>query len=130
MARIGQPPAYPFGFGLSYTEFRLSDISVIRESGSLRVQGTVHNTGALDGADVVQVYAELPDPDAPGRLIGFERVAVPAGGSEPFDITIPLDRLATRDARRHVWVPPAGTHRIRLARHAADSSGLTLEMPL
>lgn len=130
LSRIGQTPAYPFGFGLSYADFSLEEVNVTRSGAALQATGTVRNRSPRDGADVVQVYAELPDPDAPGRLIGFQRVSVAAGSSASFDITVPLDRLATRDPQRHAWAPPSGVHRIRVARHAADFSGPTVELSL
>src|SRR5207249_3973090 len=79
LARNGTPPAFPFGFGLSYTTFALSDVDVAVAGSVITVRGTVSNTGEHDGADVVQVYAELSDPEAPSRLVGFTRVEVPAG---------------------------------------------------
>ena len=59
--------------------------------------GTVHNTGERDGADVVQVYAQLPDPDAPDRLVGFARVEVHGRRPRGLPDRVPVDRLATRD---------------------------------
>ncbi len=49
-------------------------------------------SGDLDGADVVQVYADLPDSDAPKRLVGFARVEVAAGSAAQCAIAVPLDR--------------------------------------
>ncbi len=119
-AREAIAPAHPFGFGLSYTTFALADVETSVDSGSIVVRGTVHNTGGRDGADVVQVYAELPDPEAPVRLIGFVRVDVPAGEHTAFEIVIPLDRLATRDSASRTWRPPTGRHSIATCRHAGD----------
>ncbi|CAN0236472.1 unnamed protein product, partial [Phaeothamnion confervicola] len=119
-ARNEIAPAYPFGFGLSYTTFRLDDVTAIVDGSNIVVRGTVRNTGDRDGADVVQVYADLPDADAPSRLIGFARVHVAAGAATPFVITVPSDRLATRDSEHRSWSPPAGPHIITTARFAGD----------
>ena len=81
-AATGRAPAFPFGFGLSYTTFALDDVDASTGGdGASSSRGTVRNTGDRDGADVVQVYAELPDPDAPARLVGFARVEVDAGAA-------------------------------------------------
>jgi beta-glucosidase len=92
----------------------------------------VHNRGDRDGADVVQVYATLPDPDAPPRLVGFTRVEVPAGGATPFEVRVSTARLARRDPDARTWRPAAGTgtHRFTVARHAGDPDAITAEVEL
>jgi beta-glucosidase len=120
LERTGTPPAYRFGWGLSYTTFELADTDVTLDGEGVRVQATVANTGDRDGADVVQVYAELPDPDAPPRLVGFQRIEVPAGERRTAVVEVPLDRLATRDPQRHAWRSASGPHRIIVARFAGD----------
>jgi beta-glucosidase len=128
LARTGAAPMFPFGSGLSYTTFELADVGVEVVGDAVVATGSVRNTGDRDGADVVQVYASLPDPAAPPRLVGFARVEVPAGESAQFTIEVPLDRLATRDAGRHAWSSPAGTHRFTVARHAGDLAGSSVDL--
>jgi beta-glucosidase len=130
LARRGTQPAYPFGFGLSYTTFELTGSGVTVEGTGLVLEASVANTGDRDGADVVQVYAELPDPDRPARLVGFQRLDIPAGEEHRTVIHVPLDRLATRDPERHEWQPPSGEHRIVVARFAGDPAarGHTIEL--
>jgi beta-glucosidase len=123
LQRNGTAPAFPFGSGLSYTTFEITGSDVGVEGDALHVRATVANTGDRGGADVVQVYAELPDPEAPPRLVAFQRVEVAAGGSGTVDLSVPLERLATRDAERHAWTPPSGSHRIVVARFAGDPGG-------
>jgi beta-glucosidase len=130
LARTGTGPAFPFGFGLSYTTFALTDVEASLGDGVVPVRARVRNTGARDGADVVQVYAELPDPEAPPRLVGFARVEVPAGDSADVVIEVPLDRVATRDPAAHAWRPAEGRHRFVVGRHAGDPDATGVEVDL
>ena len=80
---------YPFGHGLSYTKWSVSDAKV----GDGQICVAVHNIGLMDGDAVLQVYVGIDHPDAPEhpRLCGFRRVTVKAG--ETVQAVIPLDRL-------------------------------------
>jgi beta-glucosidase len=129
-ARAGTAPQFPFGFGLSYTDFVLGDVTVSVGDAGIEVRATVTNTGDRDGADVVQVSAALPDPDAPPRLAGFARVEVPAGGTADVAITVPRSRLETRDPDAHSWRAPSGAHRITVGRHAGDPDAVTVPIAL
>ncbi|MEZ5271867.1 MAG: glycoside hydrolase family 3 N-terminal domain-containing protein [Ilumatobacteraceae bacterium] len=131
-ARLAIPPAYPFGFGLSYTTFAITDATAAVTPGAaaIVVTGQVANTGSRDGADVVQVYATLPDPAAPQRLVGFARIEAAAGATIAFRIEVPLTRLATRDSGTRSWRPAAGPHVITVARHAADPAAVGTRLTL
>jgi beta-glucosidase len=130
LARKGAVPQLPFGFGLSYTDFEVGDVDVSLGEGGIEVRATVTNTGDRDGADVVQVSAALPDPDAPPRLVGFARVEVPAGKSRSVSITVPVTRLETRDPQAHCWRPAAGAHRITVGRFAGEPAAVTVPVDL
>ncbi|MGO4455306.1 beta-glucosidase [Arthrobacter sp. RAF14] len=124
-----QDVAFPFGFGLSYTTFQMSDLRVqlsgAVEDGTLNaaITVTVTNTGDLDGAEVVQIY--VGDPDAsvarpPRELKGFQKVFLPAGASK--DVSIRLDQRAfsywsQRCAR---WVVEAGEFTIEAGNHSRN----------
>jgi beta-glucosidase len=128
--RIGTAAAFPFGYGLSYTTFELADIvaTVDESSDQLTVSGTVHNTGERDGADVIQVYVDLPATGTPSRLIGFTRAEVAAGSSTEFVVEIPLHRLATRSNETHSWHSGVGLHRVTVARYNGDPNATTIQV--
>jgi beta-glucosidase len=93
----GIKPLFGFGFGLSYTTFDIADVSVNAPDGAnapVTVTASVTNTGAVAGAEVVQVYLGLPiEGQPPKRLVGFQKVFVEPGESKP--VTIIIDPAAT-----------------------------------
>ncbi len=119
-------PAYPFGFGLSYTTFAVLDVETSVDDSVLFVRGIVRNTGERDGADVVQVYAELPDPDAPARLVGFSRCVVAAGERATFEIVVTREKLATRQRASAAWRSPTGRHTIIVSRFVGDPDATSI----
>ncbi len=128
--RIGRTATFPFGFGLSYTTFAQADATAAVSGDEVVVSGTVTNTGSVDGADVVQIYAELPDPEAPKRLVGFARVEVDAATTAPWTVRVPRAKFETRDPAAHAWRPAQGAHRLFIARHAADEQPTELVVDL
>ncbi|HET7314662.1 glycoside hydrolase family 3 C-terminal domain-containing protein [Salinisphaera sp.] len=116
-------PSYPFGYGLSYTQFEYSNVAAQRVDNdgipTIRVTGTVKNTGSRDGADVVQVYAVPPNAGtgniAQQRLVGFQRVAIGAGDTADVRIDFPVDRLARYDADEGHETVATGTYTLRFA---------------
>jgi hypothetical protein len=131
LARSGTTAAYPFGFGLSYTDFRLSDVStVVTSSGSIIVQGAIRNNGDRASSDVVQVYAQLPDPQRPARLVGFKRIRVKAGSEARFEIDVSPESLATWDPQDQAWRSPRGVHHLSVGRYAGDPQSATFAIEL
>ncbi|MBQ7766709.1 MAG: glycoside hydrolase family 3 protein [Lachnospiraceae bacterium] len=92
---------YPFGFGLSYTEFELTDITTDYTTEEVYVSATVTNTGKAAGKEVVQLYVS-PVQGKLGRpmreLVGFAKTGVlEPGASEQVEIMVPYHSLATFD---------------------------------
>ena len=97
----GAFPLFPFGYGLSYTTFRYSDIALDREvyaeDGTIDVSFTLTNTGDCDGTETVQVYVRdlVGSVTRPVKeLKAFERVALKAGESRRLNVRIPVADLA------------------------------------
>lgn len=101
-----QEPLYPFGFGLSYTTFRLSNLRSsagrLAKDGSVRVTVDVTNTGGRAGDEVVQLYAKHPASKVERpmqQLVGFQRVNVKPGETRSVEIAVAASRLAYWDEK-------------------------------
>ena len=115
----GVPVAFPFGYGLSYTGYAYSDLKATADSVSL----TVTNTGARDGAEIVQVYIAKPGAEIfrPAQeLKAFARVPLAAGESRT--VTLPLDDKAFRywNTRTDCWEVEGGRYEVRVGASSAD----------
>ncbi len=98
---------YPFGFGLSYTTFALSDVSADREGVACRVT----NTGARSGKTALEVYVKKPEGSPARELIGFKKTALlRPGESEELRISFSRRDFAVADLSRRAFVMPAGTY--------------------
>ncbi|GHC99156.1 glycoside hydrolase family 3 N-terminal domain-containing protein [Zhihengliuella salsuginis] len=111
VSNLDPRPLYPFGFGLSYTRFEVSDLSVsaeeIANDGVVTVGATVANTGERDGAEVVQLYIDdhVASVVRPRRLLtGFAKVRLAAGESRRVEFSVHADRTSFTglDGRRIV----------------------------
>jgi beta-glucosidase len=120
LARQRTEPAYPFGFGLSYTTFSVRAVEVERDGGSIRISVSVANTGHRSGSELVQVYVRRRGSDRPERLRGFGRIALGPGQSGHVDVTVDVAALAERDTSAHTMVTRSGRYDVRVARHFGD----------
>lgn len=94
LAETGAVPLYPFGYGLSYTEFAYDGVEASVEGDVLRVSLRVRNVGERAGIATPQVYVSGPDADAPPLdLRGFSRVSLAPDESTEVQIDVPLSEL-------------------------------------
>jgi beta-glucosidase len=129
----GHKPHYPFGFGLSYTSFKYSNLKVEEIDGSLNVSVSVTNTGDRDGEEVVQVYVGMTDSkiDRQVKLLkGFEKLEVKAGATADVTIQVPKDDLRYYDIAKQQWVFEPGTYRILAGPHSGEDALLEVEIGL
>jgi beta-glucosidase len=126
-------PQYPFGYGLSYTTFALSNPAVstpqLTLKGETKVSVDVRNTGQRDGDEVVQVYARFvgsPIERPAKKLVGFKRVTVPAGQTVRVEIPVKGGDLAYWDVKAHAWALETAKVDLLVGNSSADSA-LTLK---
>jgi beta-glucosidase len=124
-----QDVAFPFGFGLSYTSFDVSDLTVTTRGSAAEntlaatVTLTVTNTGPLDGAEVVQIYVEdlHSSVTRPVReLKGFTKVHLAAGATQQVSIELDQRAFAFWSVRHHDWVVEAGDFVIAAGPNSRD----------
>ncbi len=128
----GVTPAFPFGFGLSYTQFRLSHLQVHAvPGGDVTVAATITNSGRVAGADVVQCYIGDPPAlgEAPRQLRGYQRVQLAPGQSQRVTMTLRPDDLATWNSSLHRFVVTPGTYTISVG-DGSDAASLPLSASL
>ncbi|MCA9639734.1 MAG: glycoside hydrolase family 3 C-terminal domain-containing protein [Polyangiaceae bacterium] len=98
---------YPFGYGLSYSSFELSDLQVSTNPGAVALTVSLKNTGSVDAAQVIQAYVGYPGSAverAQRELKAFQRVEVPAGQSVQVELQFPKESLRYWDTASAGWV--------------------------
>jgi|GEM_PF-583718 len=135
----GVTPLFPFGFGLSYTTFGYSNLSVVPSvdpmtgHAVLTVTYTITNTGSRRGAEASQVYLILPPVagEPSKRLVGFQKVDLMPGTSQ--SVTVVIDSSAPNHPLSYFqpdpngtwaygnWVTPSGSYTIHVGGSSADT---------
>jgi beta-glucosidase len=123
---IPNTPLYPFGYGLSYTTFQLSNLRLsskqIAPNGSLNVSVDVQNTGSRDGTEVVQLYIRdlVGSMTRPVKeLKGFERVPLRAGEKRSVIFTLKPEHLGFYNAQNRFAVEP-GDFKVWVGQNSAS----------
>jgi len=120
-------PLFPFGHGLSYTEFRYSDLKVrparIPADGELTVTVKVRNTGRREGDEVVQLYVQDLECSVkrPAReLRGFARIGLQPGEQKTVAFPLPAEKLAFYDERTHGFLVEPGAFEVMVGGSSED----------
>nr|WP_205962386.1 glycoside hydrolase family 3 C-terminal domain-containing protein [Paraburkholderia phosphatilytica] len=98
-------PLYEFGYGLSYTNFSFTNLSVHRGPGhTLTASFTVRNDGRVAGAEVAQVYLGVNyNGEPPRRLVGWQKVYLNPGETRPVSVTVPERMQSVWDTSSNKW---------------------------
>jgi len=116
-------PLFPFGFGLSYTTFSITNpqlsATTSGSSPSFQVTFDMQNTGTRTGAEVAQVYLQLPDSTGESkRLVGWQKLSLTAGQQQSGSIQVNASDsshpLSYWDTGSHAWVVASGTYTVYL----------------
>lgn len=131
--------SYPFGYGLSYTDFAYSDPKLSLDNGICTVSVDVANTGRYAGKEVVQLYVAAPDSKASNKpvkeLKAFAKTTeLKPGEKSTVTMTVPVTELASFDQDKSAWVVDPGKYEFLIGassrdiRHAlsADVEGVTI----
>jgi beta-glucosidase len=116
----GKQPLFPFGYGLSYTKFRYSNLHV--DPATKIATFTIENAGTRSGAEIAQVYVGLPKAGGEHfrRLAGWQRVEVPVGQRKVVSIVLEPLAMATFDVKKDAWAWGSGRYTVLVGGSSRD----------
>ncbi len=127
-------PLFPFGYGLTYTSFKYSNLRVatpaVSPNGTVRVTADIQNTGSRPGVEVVQFYVHdrvAPTSRPVRELKGFSRVSLAPGESKTVEFSVSASDLGSYDPQMK-WVVPTGTYDVWIAPNAIEGVQGTFEV--
>lgn len=121
-------PLFPFGHGLSYTQFAYSK-PVVSGGKAMTIRFTVKNVGKIAGTDVPQVYAKPADGRWPARLVGFSRISLEPGASQEVTITAEPRVLADWNVQAHAFHILSGRYKVEVG-HSQSTADLSVNVSL
>ena len=123
---FGVDVLYPFGYGLSYTDFDIKADGFTADFESVSLRVGVANTGKAVGKEVVQVYVSKPDGKLVKpyqELVAYAKTkALIPGASDELEITFPTEYLTSYDEKTAAFIMEEGDYIIRLGENARDTS--------
>lgn len=124
-------PLFPFGYGLTYTTFKYSNLQVttpsIDANGDLQVSAELQNTGSREATEVAQFYVHdrvAPTSRPVKELKGFSRVTLAPGQSKTIDFTVHAQDLGSYDPSMK-WIVPLGTYDVWIGPSSAEGEHAT-----
>ena len=114
---------YPFGYGLSYSSFRYSNLKVEDKGENVEVTFTLKNTGKYDGDEVAQVYTRLPEYEGKApikELRGFKRVHLKKGETKTVTIPVRREDLRYWSESQGKFIVPEGLPEVMVGASSAD----------
>ena len=114
---------YPFGHGLSYTEFKYSNIIAKHEGNEVKISFELENVGDYDGAEVTQIYVSdlVATVDRPVKeLKAFEKTFLKSGEKKTVSVSIPISELAYYNVLLRKWIVEKGTYEFLVGASSQD----------
>ncbi|MDO4890699.1 MAG: glycoside hydrolase family 3 N-terminal domain-containing protein [Coriobacteriaceae bacterium] len=123
---VGKRAMYPFGFGLSFTEFELAGVRAALDGPAMTLRASVRNVGTMAGKQVVQAYVTAPEGALKKpwqELAGFAKTGLlQPGESEEVAVSFDFADLASFDQVTSAYVLEAGDYAVRLGTSSADAA--------
>jgi len=120
-------PLYPFGYGLSYTDFKYSGLKTDKKAyninDNITITTKVKNTGKRAGKETVELYIGKPNSAverAEKELKAFKKVLVPAGKEVTVTLSVPVKSLAYYDEAKSKWVVEPGSYNLMVGKSSRD----------
>ncbi len=116
-----KPVLFPFGYGLSYSTYSYSGLSV-NAGDTTTVTFTIKNTGSRAGAEIAEVYAALPSSadEPPKRLVGWSKVQLNPGESKLVTVTVPQLYLSVYNEQQDAWKLVPGSYSFMVGGSSQD----------
>jgi beta-glucosidase len=120
-------PLYPFGYGLSYSTFKYSDMkenkNIVKPTDTVTISVNVKNTGEYNGDDIVELYVKnlhAKDPRLIKSLKGFNHVSIDKGEMKTVNISLPINSLKSYDEQKKDYIVEPGKYELQIGSSSSD----------